>query len=54
VTWQLSTSGGDEPRWSRDGRELFYLAPDFRLMAVRIGLDAKEWRVDTGIPVSLV
>jgi eukaryotic-like serine/threonine-protein kinase len=22
--WQVSTNGGTEPRWSRDGRELFY------------------------------
>jgi len=22
--WQVSTSGGSEPLWSRDGRELFY------------------------------
>jgi tRNA A-37 threonylcarbamoyl transferase component Bud32 len=24
--WQISTAGGEEPRWRRDGRELFYLA----------------------------
>jgi serine/threonine protein kinase len=22
--WQISTSGGESPMWSRDGRELFY------------------------------
>jgi serine/threonine-protein kinase len=22
--WQISTGGGEEPRWSRDGRELYY------------------------------
>ena len=22
--WQISTEGGTEPMWSRDGRELFY------------------------------
>jgi dipeptidyl aminopeptidase/acylaminoacyl peptidase len=22
--WQISTGGGENPRWSRDGRELFY------------------------------
>jgi hypothetical protein len=30
----VSTGGGSEPRWRRDGRELFYLAPDGTLMAV--------------------
>jgi len=36
--WQVSTAGGSEPRWRRDGKELFYLAPDGKLMAV----DVKE------------
>ncbi len=34
--WQISTAGGSHPRWRRDGRELFYLAPDRRLMAVEV------------------
>jgi Tol biopolymer transport system component len=34
--WQVSTSGGVQPRWRRDGKELFYLAPDGKLMAVPI------------------
>jgi len=34
--WQVSTAGGSEPRWRRDGRELFYLAPDGKLMAVEV------------------
>ena len=41
--WQISTSGGIEPRWRRDGKELFYIAPDGKLMAAPIqsaGTDA--------------
>jgi Tol biopolymer transport system component/DNA-binding winged helix-turn-helix (wHTH) protein len=34
--WQVTTSGGDSPRWRRDGKELFYLAPDGRLMAMAV------------------
>jgi serine/threonine protein kinase/roadblock/LC7 domain-containing protein len=34
--WQVSVAGGSEPRWRRDGRELFYLAPDGKLMAVEV------------------
>jgi len=34
--WQISTSGGDEPRWRSDGKELFYLAADRKLMAVPV------------------
>jgi hypothetical protein len=32
---QISTAGGTRPLWSRDGRELFYIAPDDALMGVR-------------------
>ena len=34
--WQLSTAGGFEPRWRRDGRELFYLAEDRKIVAVPV------------------
>jgi Tol biopolymer transport system component len=33
---QVSTDGGDEPQWRRDGKELFYLAPDTTLIAVDV------------------
>jgi hypothetical protein len=33
---QVSVGGGTVPRWPRDGGELFYLAPDNRLMAVAV------------------
>jgi Tol biopolymer transport system component len=32
---QVSGAGGAQPRWSRDGGQLFYIAPDRKLMAVR-------------------
>jgi serine/threonine-protein kinase len=34
--WQVSNGGGSEPRWSHDGRELFYLDGDVRLNAVQV------------------
>ena len=34
--WQVSTHGGSQPRWRSDGRELFYLAPDRKLMSVEM------------------
>ena len=33
--WQVSTEGGNEPVWNRDGRELFYRSGD-KMMAVDI------------------
>jgi Tol biopolymer transport system component len=38
--WQISAEGGVEPKWRHDGRELYYLGFDGKLMAVSIsGLD---------------
>ena len=34
--WQVSAGGGTQPRWERNGRELYYLALDGKLMAVPI------------------
>jgi Tol biopolymer transport system component/predicted Ser/Thr protein kinase len=35
--WQVSTDGGYEPRWRGDGREIYYLSGDRKLMAVSVG-----------------
>ena len=35
--WTISTGGGYEPRWRADGRELYYLSADQKLMAVTVG-----------------
>ena len=32
----VSVGGGTAPRWPGDGRELFYLAPDGKMMAVDV------------------
>jgi hypothetical protein len=32
----ISANGGDQPAWRRDGKELYYLAPDHKLMAVAV------------------
>jgi serine/threonine protein kinase len=34
--WPVSNGGGSQPRWSRDGKELFYFTPDDTLMAVSV------------------
>lgn len=36
--WQVSFSGGTQPRWSRDGKELFYVNDD-ELIAVPVDTD---------------
>jgi Tol biopolymer transport system component len=49
--WQVSTGGGTQPRWRRDGTELFYLSTDKKIMvaAVRKGAGA----FDAGVPRAL-
>jgi Tol biopolymer transport system component len=34
--WQVSTAGGVQPRWRRDGRELFYLAGGNAVMSADV------------------
>jgi len=34
--WQVSKGGGQQPQWRRDGSELFYIAPDKKLIAVAV------------------
>jgi Tol biopolymer transport system component len=46
--WQISSSGGVAPRWRRDGRELFYLSSDGKLMAAEI--DTTKGSVKAGVP----
>jgi Tol biopolymer transport system component len=38
--WQVSTDGGLQPKWRSDGKELYYLGLDSRLMAVPVALGA--------------
>jgi serine/threonine protein kinase len=59
--WHVSTEGGAQPRWRRDGKELFYLAPGGRLMAANVissgstfATAAPRVLFDTGITTSVV
>jgi Tol biopolymer transport system component len=36
----VSTGGGYEPRWNKDGSEIYYLSEDRHLMAVTVGKDS--------------
>ena len=48
---QVSTTGGTQVRWSADGKEIFYLAPDGKLMAVSVPLGGPT--PDVKLPVAL-
>jgi len=47
---QISTAGGSEPYWRRDGKELFYIEGK-RLMAVEVNTDGQGF--DAGVPKPL-
>jgi Tol biopolymer transport system component len=48
--FQISSGGGGQPRWRRDGKELFYIASDGTLMAVDV---ATAPRFEAGVPKAL-
>jgi len=49
--WQVSTAGGLFARWRADGKELYYIAPNGRMMAASIVVTGNT--LETGTPVSL-
>jgi len=48
--WQVSTKGGDQGYWGRDGKELFYVSPDKKLLVVPVSIAAS---FETGAPSPL-
>jgi hypothetical protein len=48
--YQISTTGGSQPAWRRDGRELFYLSADQKVMSVPMVLGTS---VEPGTPREL-
>ena len=46
----ISVSGGIEPTWRGDGKEIYYIAPDGNLMAVPIGVTRG---LEPGLPARL-
>ena len=51
--WPISTNGGSQVRWRRDGKEIYYVALDGRLMAAPIALRPNGQAPDVGAPVAL-
>ncbi len=48
--WQISTGGGAQPHWRKDGKELFYITTDRRMMAVDLKLGST---LEAGTPKAL-
>lgn len=53
VKTQITNQGGAQVRWRRDGKELFYIAPDGRLIAIPIRLPSSIGQVEVGAETPL-
>jgi serine/threonine protein kinase len=49
--WQVSTGGGSDPMWSKDGKEIYYVGPDKQLMVVEVKTSGSS--IELGIPKRL-
>jgi Tol biopolymer transport system component len=49
--WPISTSGGQFPVWSRDGRELYFIEADRKLMAVEVKGDGRSFQASVPKPL---
>jgi serine/threonine protein kinase/Tol biopolymer transport system component len=49
---RISVGGGVQPRWRRDGKEIFYLAPDGTMMTVAVRSSGPS-SIDFGVPQPL-
>jgi len=49
--WQISRDGGAQPRWRRDGKEIFFIAPDRKLMAADVKLEGSNFEVSVPKPL---
>src|SRR4029077_20755384 len=43
----VSVGGGHSPRWSGDGKELYYISPDFKLMAAKVRVQGTAFTAGT-------
>ncbi len=49
--WMVSKGGGNQPHWRRDGKELFYISADSKMMAVEMAGASGSFQ--SGIPKAL-
>ena len=49
--WQVSTAGGRQPRWRPDGKELFFVAADGKLMAVPVTGSGSAFEPGVAVPL---
>ena len=51
--FQISASGGAQPRWNKNGKEIFYVSLDSTMMAAPVKLSPDGQSLETGTPAAL-
>jgi len=51
--FQISSNGGAQVRWNRNGKEIFYVSLDSKMMAAPVKLSADGKSLENGAPVAL-
>src|SRR5262249_55716990 len=51
--FQISSNGGAQPRWNKNGKEIFYESLDSKMMAAPVKLSPDGQSLETSTPVAL-
>jgi Tol biopolymer transport system component len=49
--WQVSIAGGTRPRWRGDGKEIFFVGTDFRIMSANVTAGVSTVQIDSVKPL---
>jgi serine/threonine protein kinase len=48
--FQISTNGGAQPRWNKNGKEIFFISLDSKMMTAPVKLSSDSQSLETGAP----
>src|SRR5438445_2209577 len=51
--FQISSNGGAQPPWNKNGKEIFYVSLDSKMMAAPVKLSADGQSLEAGTPAAL-
>ena len=51
--FQISAGGGTQSRWNKNGKEIFYVSLDSKMMAAPVKLSPDGQSIETGTPAAL-
>jgi eukaryotic-like serine/threonine-protein kinase len=49
--WTISTGGGTAPRWRHDGKELYFIDPEGKLMAALVRASTSSFDAEPPVPL---